>query len=74
MDRVAYIWSSALQDACDQLPCNRNRSSVVHDLHRTYGLLDSDNLTVIEPDLTLGDVAHLTRFHNRDYIGMQARV
>ena len=70
MDRVAYIWASALQDACDQLPCNRGRSTVVHDLHRADGLLDSSDLTVYEPDLSLGDVGHLTRFHNRDYIGM----
>jgi hypothetical protein len=74
MDRVAYIWSSALQDACDQLPCNRYRSTVVHDLHRAYGLLDGSDLTVYEPDLSLGDVGHLTRFHNRDYIGMRSRV
>ena len=71
MDRVAYLWSSALQDACDQLPCNLDRSTVVHDLHRAYGLLDSSNLTVYEPDVSLGDVGHLTRFHDRDYIGRQ---
>lgn len=72
MDRVAYIWSSDLQHACDQLPSNRSRSTVVHDLHRAFGLLDVGNLTVVEPDLALGDVGHLTRFHDRDYIGMRA--
>ena len=69
MDRVAYIWSPALQDACDQLPSNLNRSTAIHDLHRAYDLLDSSDLTVYEPDVSLGDVGHLTRFHDRDYIG-----
>jgi len=70
MDRVAYIWSSDLQKACDQLPCHPGRSTVVHDLHRAYGLLEESGLAVVEPDLALGTVGHLTRFHDRDYIGM----
>jgi hypothetical protein len=69
MNRVAYIWSLDLQDACDQLPCNQGRSTIVHDLHRAFGLLDHDALAVVEPELSLGTVGHLTRFHDRDYIG-----
>lgn len=69
MDRVAYIWSTDLQSACDQLPCNPGRSSVVHELHRAYGLLDDGALTIVEPDLALGNTKQLTRFHDRDYIG-----
>jgi hypothetical protein len=67
MDRVAYIWSQDLQTACDQLPCNKNRSTVVHDLHRAYGLLDDRIL--VEPDLELATVDRLTRFHDGAYIG-----
>jgi hypothetical protein len=70
MNRVAYIWSPDLQNACDQLPCNQDRSTVVHDLHRAFGLLDGSDLTIVQPDLSLGDVGHLTRFHDRNYIGV----
>jgi hypothetical protein len=69
MSRVAYIWSSDLQSACDQLPCNPDRSSIVYDLHRAYGLLAERALTIVEPDLALGNVTQLTRFHDREYIG-----
>lgn len=67
--RVAYIWSRELQNACNELPCNIGRSSIVHELHRAYGLFDDDLLMVVEPNIELGDKRRLERFHGRDYIG-----
>lgn len=40
--RVSYIWSKQLQQVADQLPSNLGRSSVVHDLIHSFGLLGDD--------------------------------
>jgi hypothetical protein len=66
--RVSYIWSRQLQDACDQLPSNIGRSSMVHDLHRAFGLFEPGLVNVVEPDAQLGDRIRLERFHDRGYI------
>jgi histone deacetylase 1/2/histone deacetylase 8 len=36
---VAYIWSQELQDAADRLPANLGRSSMVHELVKSFDLL-----------------------------------
>ncbi|ODO04829.1 hypothetical protein I350_05439 [Cryptococcus amylolentus CBS 6273] len=40
--RVAYIWSAELERVSNDLPSNVGRSSMVHDLIRSLGLLDSE--------------------------------
>lgn len=66
---VSYVWSEDLQRVCDQLPSNLGRSSLLHDLHRTIGLLDDENVRVVEPDLELGSRERLERYHDASYIG-----
>lgn len=66
---VSYIWSEELQRISDQLPSNLGRSSLVHDLHRALGLLDDENVRVVEPDLELGSRERLVRYHDTSYIG-----
>lgn len=40
MPSVAYLWSPQLQRAADGLPANTGRSSLVHGLIRSLGLLE----------------------------------
>jgi histone deacetylase 1/2 len=114
MPRVSYIWSRELQEAADQLPSNIGRSSVVHDLIDSFGLLrhmreQKDNgkrsesashassLTVnyfelqseqkevvttlgsntasttrarvVSPNMELGSVEMMKRYHDPKYVG-----
>lgn len=66
---IQYVWSRKLQVYSDQLPANQGRSSLVHSLHRAIGLLDKSGLDILEPDLSLGCPAQLTRYHTEQYIG-----
>ena len=66
---ISYIWSEPLQRVSDQLPSNLGRSSLVHDLHRAIGLLDDENVRIVEPDLELGSRERLARYHDASYIG-----
>lgn len=42
--RVSYLWSPSLQRLSDDLPSNVGRSSMVHDLIKSLGLLDFEEL------------------------------
>lgn len=42
--RVSYLWSPSLQRLSDDLPSNVGRSSTVHDLIKSLGLLDFEEL------------------------------
>ena len=69
---VQYVWSRQLQVLCDQLPANRQRSSLVHGLHHAVGLLGLPSVAILQPDLSLGSPHQLTCYHTEQYIGMSA--
>lgn len=71
---VAYVWSQEQQSIADQLPANVGRSSVVHSLVRSLGLLEECNgARVIAPDPTLGTRERLLRYHTPAYVGSSMR-
>lgn len=43
--RVVYVWSEDLERAANHLPSNIGRSSVVHDLVRSFDLLAAEDIT-----------------------------
>ncbi|BFZ59837.1 Histone deacetylase 8 [Saitoella coloradoensis] len=47
--QVGYAWSQEYQSIASKLPSNIDRSRLVHNLTRAYGLLDSGNIEIIEP-------------------------
>ncbi|KAK8864566.1 hypothetical protein IAR55_001816 [Kwoniella newhampshirensis] len=65
--RVAYIWSKELQDVADDLPSNVGRSSMVHGLVESLGLLnhtheeDQEEDTAHEIDANRAEDGHASQ-------------
>ncbi|RKP33537.1 histone deacetylase 8 [Dimargaris cristalligena] len=65
--KVAYIYSPDYARIADSLPANQGRSSLVHNLVKSFGLLDPPNVDVLKP--MLAPPEELTRFHDQKFIG-----
>lgn len=66
MRKVAYIHSEEFIAQCGRLPKYKKRASLVHSLIEAYGLLNLNNISIVEPlPATAKDLA---RFHSGDYV------
>lgn len=65
-DKLIYIYDPQLIQQCDRIPVIKTRASRVHELIRSYGLLDLKRLKVVPSKLATKD--HLRLCHSAAYL------
>ncbi|CAB3987103.1 histone deacetylase 8-like [Paramuricea clavata] len=64
--KIAYVYSDEFIHYCNQLPKVKQRASLVHSLIEAYGLLNLNNISIVQPEAAT--FKELAKFHSKDYI------
>jgi histone deacetylase 8 len=62
--KVSYVYSPELIRIVDHLPSNLGRASIVHELIRSYGLLD--DLLIVSPSYAKD--SDILEYHDEDFL------
>lgn len=68
--KIGYIWSNNLIKECNRIPCVKFRSSYVHELIKSYNLLNF--IKIIESKLA--NLSDLRLFHSSDYLDQLKKI